>query len=144
MNVVSVVGDSTAEAALATAIGSWPVTDWGGVTIDTVVVEDGLVEIYISDNRLSQNEATLRAYAQLELVSDPLVTVGWSSRDLNTSPGRTVTLDLAAVDAWLTGSYLIQTVTISNFQTALFPTFTSEASSIQFSFEDLLRRGRTS
>ncbi len=144
INVVCVVEDSTASAALATAIGNWPVTDWGGVTIDTLVVEDGIVDIYISDNRLSENEATLRAYAQLELVSDPLVTVRWSSRDLNTAPGRQMTLDLSTVDAWLTGEYVIQSVTISNFQTALFPTFTAEATSLRFSFEDLLRQERRS
>lgn len=125
VNLFVVVDDVTAQADLATLIGG-----------------DGIQEDAISDNRLSSTEATARAEARLELLREVIVTIHYKSNDINTRSGRTVTVNLGAPWNMTAQEFMIQRVTESDFYPAMPPTFSVEASSVRFSFEDLLRNMR--
>lgn len=138
VNLVVIVDDAAAQAYIATVL-------IGGV-------EDGVVEEYIQDNRLSEAEAIDRGTALLALRSSLLETAQWKSRDLNTRAGRTQNVNMASpVSA--TADLKIQSVVISDFNTGSepataaanykeLPTFTASASDQRYSFEDLLRQLR--
>ena len=68
------------------------------------------------------------------------IRITYKSRDLNSRSGRTVTVNLLAPPYSLSAQFIIQAVTIRDFTPALLPMFDVEASSMRFSFEDLLRR----
>lgn len=100
--------------------------------------DDGVIEDYVTDNRLSETEARLRGEAILALRSDVPDHFTWESRDINTRAGRSVFRQFSVGGpAFL---YKIQSVTISNFWPALAPTFSAVASDQRYSFEDLLRQ----
>jgi hypothetical protein len=125
VNLLVIVDDPDAQAALAALLGG-----------------DGIVEEYQQDNRISSAEATARANALLALKRDPRTTVRYQVRDPTTSSGASITVDLPAPTN-LAGTYRIQDVTISGFLgTATYPVFDVVASSVRFTFEDLLRRSR--
>ena len=125
VNLLVIVDDPDAQAALAAVLGG-----------------DGVVEEFQQDNRISSAEATARANALLALKRDPRTTVRYQVRDPSTRSGASVTVDLPAPTN-LTGTYRVQDVTISGFLgTATYPVFDVVASSVRFTFEDLLRRQR--
>jgi hypothetical protein len=107
---------------------------------------DGVIEDEIQDRRLSETEGRARARARLDLLADldstgkvGVVTVHYVCRDTNTRAGRTVRINLGP-PVNLSGDFLIQRVTESTFYVPhLPPTFVVEASSLRFSFEELLR-----
>jgi hypothetical protein len=105
----------------------------------------GVIEDFINDGRLSIGEATARARALLQVRALPQTTLRYTSRDVTTRSGATVTVDLPA-PADVHDTLKVQRVTISDFnlspRTGLPPTFSVEASSARFSFEDLLRQAR--
>lgn len=100
---------------------------------------DGIYEHYLQDRRLSFGEAQATGYADLALFSRPLLTVHYDTRDPKTRSGKTVPLDLPELD--LAGDVLLQTVRIMPIPNQ-WPRFSVEASSVRFSFEDMLRRLR--
>jgi hypothetical protein len=128
VNIVVTVNDATAQTALAARVGG-----------------DGIHEMFISDGRWSITEATARANAELSLRKDPLVTVGFTSRDPSMQSGRDVTLTITSPA--ISGTFKIQRVTITQLGLQgptgfIFPLRQVEASSRRYSFEDLLRRIR--
>lgn len=127
VNLVVTRNDTAAQAVLAAYLGS---SD----------PNDGILEEYLQDNRLSLTEAGNRADAKLAEVKDALVTVLYPTRDPLTRTGREVTITLDA--PWnVTGTFKIQSVTISQFDPRgrVFPLRVVEASSRRFRLEDYLR-----
>ncbi len=89
--------DLTAQAALA-------VTEGG----------DGIHEHLVSDDRLSIEQATERADAELATFGSVIRSIQYQTRHPNTTPGRTITVDLAPpvnVDE----SFIIREVTLTGF-----------------------------
>ena len=126
------VDDVPAQTALAAQLG-------GGA--------DGVVEDEIQDRRLSATEARARARARLAQLAERdadgkvgIITVSYTCRDINTRAGATVTINLGP-PINLRGDFLIQRVTISQFghPHGIAPTYAVEASSVRFTFEELLR-----
>jgi len=107
-------------------------------------VASGVREDWIADRRLSVTEARARAQATLALRPLAAVTVQYTCRDTLTAAGKTITVNLPAPTN-VSGAFKIQSVRISNFRphATQYPTYTVEASSARFSFEDLLNRFRT-
>lgn len=105
---------------------------------------DGVVEHYIADRRLSIEGATAVGNADLALFARPIVTISYASLDAKTRSGKTVHVDLLAELGLPVDDYTIQSVTISQigFARGVNPRYTVEASSVRFSFEDVLRRLR--
>jgi hypothetical protein len=105
-----------------------------------VRTSDGIHEYLVSDER--RNEASLTALcdAYLALFANPLVTVGYATRDVKTKSGKSivVTLSVPAISQTLT----IQEVSISEIDVApgTAPKFTVTASSLRYSLEGMLRR----
>jgi hypothetical protein len=105
-----------------------------------VRVSDGIHEYLVSDER--RNEASLTALcdAYLALFANPLVTVGYATRDVKTKSGKSivVTLSVPAIAQTLT----IQEVSITEIDVApgTPPKFTVTASSLRYSLEGMLRR----
>lgn len=124
VNLLVQVDDAAAQAVLAALIGG-----------------DGVQEDYRQDGRITETEARARATARLALQNDVQVSIAYAVRDPETKAGRTINVDLPAPTS-VTGEFKIQRVTISGFSASrdLFPTFTAEASSVRFTFEDLLRQ----
>jgi hypothetical protein len=122
VNLVAQVDDLPAQATLAALVGG-----------------DGIIEDYLRDNRLSHGESVARGTAQLALRKNVQVEVRYRSRDPLTKAGRTVAAAYAA-PVNLTGPFLIQSVAISRFAANpdLYPTYTVQASSERFTFEQLL------
>lgn len=114
------------------------------LTDDDGAATDGIREDYLQDRRLSATEALARANAQLSLRSAVEVSIRYQCRDTNTKAGRTISVNLPAPTS-VVGDFKIQRVTISQFSMNpdLFPTYTVEASTTRFSFEDLLRMVRS-
>lgn len=108
--------------------------------IDEGVVDDGVVEEPLVDRRLSETEARMRGEAVIALKQVVLETSSWRSRDLNTRAGRTQSVAVSVLTEAAFATLKIQTVTISDFHPELLPTFTAEASSQRYSFEDILRQ----
>lgn len=125
VNIMVVCDDVPAQVALAASEG-------GG--------SDGIVEHYIQDGRLAIAEATATGNADLTLFSRPILTVKYTTRDPKTRSGKTVHVDLPSLN--LLGDFTIQSVTIDQIDIAegVYPRYTVEASSVHFSFEDVLRK----
>lgn len=105
--------------------------------------DDGIIEEIITDGRLSEDEAQKRARATLESKGVVLQTATWKSRDINTRAGRIIPIQIDVPGLGFGGEAIelrIQSVTIDNFHPALAPTFSGDASSQRYSFEDLLRQ----
>jgi hypothetical protein len=107
---------------------------------------DGIIEDEIQDRRLSATEGRARARARLNLLAAldtdgkvGIVTVTYTCRDINTRAGRTISINIGP-PINLLGDFLIQRVTASKFYVPnLPPTYQVEASSVRFSYEELLR-----
>jgi hypothetical protein len=103
---------------------------------------DGVHEYTIVDGSLKAVfQLFMRAYAELELYSKPIVTIRYSTRDPLTRSGQTVHVDLTSPPCL--GDFLIQEVTIDQFHDesdALSPRYTVTASSVRFDLNDLLLR----
>jgi len=109
------------------------------------VASDGVQEEYMQDGRVSLTEATARANAFLTLRKNVVISVAYRCRDILTRVGRTVTVNIPPQANYLpvgmTGTFKIQSVTLTGFGVPnTYPVYTVKASSIVFSFEDLLRR----
>lgn len=123
VNLLVQVDDTDAQGDLAAVDGS-----------------DGIIEHVIQDRRLSFAEAQAVGNAHLALFSQPITTIRYCSRDPKTRSGKTVHIDLPSQG--ILGDYVIQKVTIDQIGTAqnTYPRYIVEASSVRFSFEDVLRR----
>jgi len=117
------VDDATRAAQLAAAVGG-----------------TGLREEWVQDRRLSIGEARARGNATLAERALDQIRVSYTSRDLLTRSGLDIVCNLPAPTN-LVGTFKIQHVVINNFRPypTQYPTFTVQASSSRFSFEDLLR-----
>jgi hypothetical protein len=111
-------------------------------TLAALTGGDGIVEDWIHDRRLSEDEMTARCDAALELNGDPVVTVAWTTRDPSVKAARKVTFSLAAPTSLSESALKIQRVTIDRFgvNTTIWPWRRAEASSTRYSFEDLVRQ----
>lgn len=123
VNNLVIVDSTIGQAALAAALGSG----------------DGIVEAYLQDRRLSDDEARARANAVLALRELAETAIRYQCRDIRTRAGRTVVVNVGGV----TGEFKIQRVTITWPTPNSYPLFDVEASSTRFSFEDLLRMARS-
>jgi len=103
-------------------------------------VSTGVVDYTITDER--RGEASLNAVcdAHLALFSRPLVTVAYACRDVKTKSGKPIVVTLASPP--ISQTLVIQEVTITEIDIApgTAPRFTASASTVRFSFDDLLRR----
>ena len=101
---------------------------------------DGIVEHYIQDRRLGAAQATATGKADLALFARPIATVVYATRDPKTRSGKSVTIDLPTFG--IVGTFTIQSVDIDQVDLApgLYPRFRATASSVRWSFEDVLRR----
>lgn len=107
-------------------------------TLGLLLGTDGIQEDYLSDNRLSALEARARAKAWLALRKDPDISVRAETRDRNTATGRTLTVNLGALQLYGV-AFVIQSVTEHTFTPAIQPHFTLQASTDRFTFEDFQR-----
>lgn len=100
----------------------------------------GIREEWVQDRRLSITEARARGNATLGDRMLDQVRVRYTSRDLQTRSGKEITVNLPAPTS-IVGTFRIQQVVVDNFRPypTQYPTFTVQASSSRFSFEDLLR-----
>jgi hypothetical protein len=100
---------------------------------------DGIHEYTIVDTSLkAQFQLFMRAQAELELFSKPIVKITYATRD-PTRSGQTVHVDLD--DPPCFGDFLVQSVTIDQIHDesdALNPRYTVTASSVRFELNDLL------
>jgi hypothetical protein len=103
-------------------------------------IADGAREEWVQDRRLSIAEARARADATLQTRTVKQQTVRYTCRDLRTASGKDITVNLQAPTN-VQGTFKIQHVRIVNFRPhgTQYPTFSVEASSARFSFEDWLR-----
>lgn len=131
VNLLAQVDDLSAQAILSALLD--PGNLLGGAA--------GIREQYLQDGRIGYTEAVARGTAMLELLSAPLISITYTTRDPLTKSGRMIHVDLPAPTN-ISGDFMIQQVTIANFNPAegFFPTYTVQASNVRFSFEDLLRR----
>lgn len=115
--------NETTRAALATSAGG-----------------DGIREEWVQDRRLSATEARARGDATLAMRPLDLYTLNYTCRDLRTAAGKTIWVNLPPPTD-IFGTFKAQTVTISDFRPypTQYPTFTVQASSQKFSFDDWLR-----
>jgi hypothetical protein len=101
---------------------------------------DGIHEYTIVDTSLTTAfQLYMRAYAELELFANPIVTVNYATRDPKTRSGATVSIDLT--DPPCKGDFLIQDVTIDQIHDEadeLAPRYSVSASSVKFELSDLL------
>jgi hypothetical protein len=123
INLLVQVDDLAAQIELASLLGG-----------------DGIQEEYLQDRRLSRTEATARATARLTERNQIEVAVTFTTHDVNTIAGRTVSIDLP-VPISVSGDFALQSVTITDFTPNILPRYTARASSTQFSLADLLRLG---
>lgn len=126
VNILAQADDGPAQTTMAALMGG-----------------DGIREGRLSDNRLSYTEALARARALLEERSEPIDTLRYAIRDRRTTPGRQIAVALSAPTA-LSTTLRIQQVTITGFDQSkgLPPLFSTQATSLLFTFEDLLRQQR--
>src|SRR5262245_41634159 len=103
-------------------------------------IPDGWREEWVQDRRLSIPEARARGDATLQTRTLDQQTLHYTCRDLRTASGKNITVNLPAPTN-MQGTYKIQHVTINNFRphATQYLTYTVEASSARFSFEDWLR-----
>ena len=101
---------------------------------------DGVHETIISDSSLIlPQQLYMRANAELELFSRPIVTIRYATRDPKTKSGQRVTANMT--DPPCIGDFLIQDVTIDQIHDEsdqLRPRYTVVASSVKFELNDLL------
>jgi hypothetical protein len=126
VNLVAVVDDVAAQNFLASFIGG-----------------SGVKEAYVQDRRISYTEAVARGRATLNQRGAVDIKVTYTCRDEQTHSGRTIVVNLPA-PIGLTGSFKIQDVQIGAFSAkpGQPPTYTVDASTASYSFEDLLRLAR--
>ena len=129
VNVWIQVDDAAAQAAVSLVFTSAA----GGS-------HSGIIEDVIQDRRLSGVECQARGLAHLAQRRDVQLRVSYRSRDVNSRSGRTVTINLPGLPYTLSAQFTIQSVRVHDFTPSLLPLFDVEASSVRFSFEDLLRR----
>lgn len=99
----------------------------------------GIHEHLISDERMGEALLTATCDADLALFKDPIVTIRYETRDPKTRSGKMIHVDLPPpVD--IHGDFLIQEVTITFDGPNTMPRYSVVASSVRFSFEDMLRR----
>lgn len=102
-------------------------------------VGDGIHEYTIVDNSLKATfQLFMRAYAELELYSKPIVSIHYSTRE-TTHAGQTVHVDMNNPPCF--GDFLIQNVTIDQIHDEsdnLVPRYTINGSSVMFELNDLL------
>ena len=105
----------------------------------------GIREEWVQDRRLSIGEARARGQATLNVRPLDQTTIQYRCRDITTAAGKTVEVNLTpglASPVNVIGYDKLQQVTIDNFRhtPTQYPTYTVQASSTRFSFEDWLRR----
>lgn len=109
---------------------------------------NGIREEWVQDRRLSIAEARARGAATLALRPLDQGTLQYRCRDITTAAGKTVLVNLGpgyGLPLTVVGTFRIQQVTIDNFRTGPDqpPTYTVQASTTRFSFEDWLRKMQT-
>lgn len=124
--ILVIRNDAAAIAALAAATGG-----------------DGIREEFLTDGRLALAELTARADATLAMRKQALVTVNFESRDPLVTVGKTITFNTTQPP--IVGTFLIQRVTISQFQARGSighpdPLRVVEASSRRYTFDDLVQQ----
>lgn len=124
VNIVAVLEDETALADRAALFG-----------------DAGIQEERLQDRRLAFDECVARGRALLELYKAPAVTLAYLSRDRKTAAGKTVIANLPA--SGIAETLTIQSVRISQFHDRVDPLYQVEASTVRYSFEDLIRRMRS-
>lgn len=125
VNLLAQADDAAAQAVLAALLG--------------VSVENAVIEHVLSDGRLTIESAQARANADLALFKNPIVTVSYETTDVKTKAGKTISINLGA--PWnLTGDFKIQRVSESELAPGDVMLRAVEASSVRFSFEDMVRR----
>jgi hypothetical protein len=101
---------------------------------------DGIHEYTIVDSSLKAVfQLFMRAYAELELYSKPIVTIKYATRDPLSRSGRMVHADMDSPPCL--GDFLIQDVQIDQIHDEsddLLPRYTVTASSVKFDLNDLL------
>ena len=101
---------------------------------------DGIYEYTIIDPTLKATfQLYMRAFAELELFSRPIITIVYSTRDPKTKSGQLVPCDLTSPPCQ--GEFLIQEVTIDQVHDEsddLLPRYTATASSVKYQLNDLL------
>lgn len=100
----------------------------------------GIHEYTVTDSSLKTVwQLYMRAQAELELYSRPIITVNYATRDPDSRIGSTVHIDLTFPPCQ--GDFLIQSVTIDQIRDEgdqLSPRYTVTASSIRYDLNDLL------
>jgi len=124
INLYVVVNDTDAQTALAARLGA----------------NYGIKEEPFQNRSLGLAELTARAQARLAQQINAQRTVRGTTREKNCRAGRSASVTLT--DLGINDTFMIQQVTISNFQPAEFPDFACELSSAVFTYEDLLRLAR--
>lgn len=100
----------------------------------------GLIEEVIQDRRLSITEARERGASFLDLRNEIQIRLRYTSHDVNSRAGRTVRARILVDPYTLDETFTIQQVTIDTFTPAINPIFHVDASTIKFTFGDLVRR----
>lgn len=141
VNILITRNDATAQSALATLLGG---------------SADGIFEDYKQDRRLAQDEAENQGDAMLTLGKDLVQEFTWGSRNPNTRSGKTQVVDLTSPQS-IDTNYKIQSVSISEIDSRgashaanttgkpvseRMPLYRANASTVWFSFEDLIRQMR--
>jgi hypothetical protein len=127
VNLLIQEDDATAQGVIAALIGG---------------TDDGVIEDYQPDGRISELEAIARATETLAIHGTVDQSLSGASLDNNMRGGRTLAINITAPTTVNT-SFAIQSVTTSNFQTAIFPTRSFNAADVNFGFTDLIRLMRT-
>jgi hypothetical protein len=101
---------------------------------------DGVHEVVIKDDSLYlPQQLYMRANAELELFSKPIITVRYSTRDPKSKSGQRVNINLT--NPPISGTFLIQDVSIDQIHDEsdlVLPRYNVTASSVRFDLEDLL------
>ena len=110
-------------------------------TIAAIEGGDGIHEDSIADASW-HTEAMLNAAgdAHLSLFADDIASVSYACRDVKSQSGKSVVVNRTS-QGW-SGTFKIQKVTITEIGIArnLMPLFSVEASSVKFTFEDIIHR----
>jgi hypothetical protein len=104
---------------------------------------DGIHEYTITDERIRADTAEQWAETDLSIFALPIVAIKYPTFDVKSGAGKTIPVDLPAPQDY-SGSMRIQSVEISEIDVAdgKWPQFDVAASSVRFSFEDLIRRAK--
>jgi hypothetical protein len=138
------------DLAAQAALGALERDDSGNPT-------DGIREYKIEDERSTEATMIARCDADLAIFSRPVVSARYYTRDVKTTSGRTVSIDLRAgglfdplvfdpamfdvFDTWgESGDFTIQQVDLSCDGSAMNPLRSVTATSVAFTLNDLLRR----